>query len=67
MALISPDEISELKNPANNSSLITPKLLNMYFWLIDHYVLSKESVAKIDEALLEIKILDKSIYNLYVK
>ncbi len=58
---------SELKNPANNSSLITPKLLNMYFWLIDHYVLSKESVAKIDEALLEIKILDKSIYNLYVK
>lgn len=58
---------SELKDPANNSAVLTPRLMNLYFWLIDHYVLSKDSVAKINEVLLKIKILDPAVYQMYVK
>ena len=58
---------NELKDPANDSATITPRLLNLYFWLIDHYVMTKESVTKINEVLLKIKILDPAVYKLYVK
>lgn len=56
---------NELKDPANNSSLLVPRLMNLYFWLMDYYLLSKESTKKINELLLKIKILDASIYNEY--
>src|SRR5574344_74964 len=49
---------NEMKDPANDSAVIIPRLLNLYFWLIDHYVMTKESVTKINEVLLKIKILD---------
>jgi tetratricopeptide (TPR) repeat protein len=58
---------SELKDPANDSTTITPRLLNLYFRLIDHFVMAKESVTKINEVLLKIKILDPAVYKLYVK
>jgi tetratricopeptide (TPR) repeat protein len=58
---------NELKDPGNDSTIITPRLLNLYFWLIDHYVNIKESVSKINEVLIKIKILDASVYKLYVK
>ncbi|MBQ2314894.1 MAG: hypothetical protein II187_08305 [Treponema sp.] len=56
---------NELKDPANNAALITPRLLNMYFWLIDYYDLSHDSGSRIHEVLLKIKILDKDIYAQY--
>ena len=56
---------NEMKDPNNNLSLIKPRLLNMYFWLIDYCELAQENNAKIQEALLKIKILDKNIYMLY--
>lgn len=56
---------NELKDPANNAALITPRLLNMYFWLIDYYDLSHDSGARIHEVLLKIKILDRDIYAQY--
>ena len=55
----------EMKDPNNNLALIKPRLLNMYFWLVDYCELAQESNAKIQEALLKIKILDKNIYMLY--
>lgn len=58
---------NELKDPGNDSTIITPRLLNLYFWLIDHYVLSKESVSRINEVLIKIKLLDAGIYKMYVK
>jgi len=58
---------SEYKDPACNTDILVPKLLNSYFWLIDHYDLKHESVNKINEILLRIKILDSSVYNQYVK
>lgn len=58
---------NELKDPKNDSTVITPRLLNLYFWLIDHYMTIKESVQKINEVLLKIKILDPAVYEIYVK
>ncbi len=56
---------NEMKDPNNNLLLIKPRLLNMYFWLVDYCELAQENNAKIQEALLKIKILDKNIYMLY--
>lgn len=58
---------NEIKDPSCNTDIIVPKLLNSYFWLIDHYVLTHESMNKVNEILLKIKILDSNIYDLYVK
>jgi len=58
---------NELRDPSSNSAVLTPKLINMYFWLIDYYVRSADGSTKINEKLLRIKILDRNIYDLYVK
>lgn len=58
---------NEFKDPACNLAILIPKMLNSYFWLIDHYVLTHENVAKINEVLLKIKLLDASIYDAYIK
>lgn len=56
---------NEYKDPGCNAEILVPKLLNSYFWLIDHYILKHESVHKINEVLLKIKILDSQIYEAY--
>ena len=56
---------NENKDPACDSEILVPRLLNYYFRLMDHYVLAHESVAKINEVLLKIKILDSSVYEAY--
>ncbi len=58
---------SEFKDPSCNRDFLIPNLLNSYFWLIDHYVLTHEGAAKVNEILLKIKILDSSIYEAYIK
>ncbi len=57
---------NEQKDPSRTTPLHTPRLLNLYFWLVD-YCQSAEDDKLISEILLKIKILDTSIYNLYVK
>ena len=56
---------NELKNPANNSAILTPRLINMYLWLIDYYLLAKESMKKIQEVTLKLKILDPVLFKEY--
>ena len=58
---------NEYKDPMCNTEVLVPSLLNSYFWLIDHYVLTHESTSKVNEVLLKIKILDPSIYEAYIK
>lgn len=58
---------NEFKDPLCNESILIPKMLNSYFWLIDYYVLIRENAAKINEVLLKIKLLDSSIYEAYIK
>lgn len=56
---------NEAKDPGKARALVLPRLLNRYFWLIDHYVASREDRARIDETLLKIKLLDPAIHQLY--
>ena len=42
-----------------------PRLLNHYFWLIDHYLSSGEERQKIDEVLEKIRSLDPVVYKEY--
>lgn len=57
---------NELKDaPAETGSTLTPRLINHYFWLIDHYVNVHDDKARINEVLLKIKLLDTDVYNRY--
>lgn len=58
---------NEIKDPSCNSEILIPRMLNCYFWLMDHYDLAKENQAKINEVLLRIKLLDSAVYEMYVK
>ena len=56
----------EIRDPSRANPYQTPRLLNLYFWLID-YCQSAQEDKLINEILLKIKILDTYVYNLYVK
>ena len=58
---------NEIKDPACNSEILIPRMLNCYFWLMDHYDLANENQAKINEVLLRIKLLDTQVYEMYIK
>ena len=51
-------------NPARRE-LLKPRLLNRYFWLIDHYENSHEDPSLIEETRLKIKVTDPDIYKMY--
>ena len=48
-----------------NKAILLPRLINHYFWLIDHYVNVNDEQARINEVLLKIKLLDADVYNRY--
>lgn len=50
-----------------NKKLLVPRLINYYFWLMDHYMIGTIEKSKIDEILLRIKLLDEKIYNRYIR
>lgn len=49
-----------------DKGIITPKLINHYFRLLEHLVSVNGEKELIDEVLLNIKLLDKTIYDLYL-
>ena len=53
-------------NPAQ-SSILKPRLINRYFWLIDYYTSSNEDPALIEGVLLKIKTTDSEIYERYMR
>ncbi len=57
---------NELK-AADSKEYIVPRLMNMYLWLMDHYLLSKEGSFKLNELLLKIKLLDSEMYEEFFK
>jgi tetratricopeptide (TPR) repeat protein len=56
---------NELKEDAENSELLVPRLINHYFWLIDHFAAMQGERNSIEETLLKIKLLDVNIYKQY--
>jgi tetratricopeptide (TPR) repeat protein len=56
---------NEVKESREDRALLVPRLINRYFWLIDHYVQAKEDRSRISEVLLKIRLLDPSIHKQY--
>ena len=56
---------NELQDHTLQQGLLLPRLINRYFWLIDHYLAVKEERSKIEEVLLNIKLLDERIFSIY--
>jgi len=56
---------NEIRQNNGNGKLV-PRLINRYFWLIDHYISIKEDRKTIDEVLMNIKLLNPSIYRQYI-
>lgn len=54
----------EVRDEGKRERLL-PRLLNHYFWLIDHLVMNREDQRKIDEILLKIRSLSPEVYKLY--
>jgi hypothetical protein len=48
-------------------SLLKPRLLNRYFWLIEYYENTGKDQGMIEETFLKIKILDRAIYKWYIQ
>ena len=58
---------TECRGNPGQSGILKPRLINRYFWLIDHYENTKDDRELIDEVLLKIKYTDKEIYDLYIR
>lgn len=56
---------NEAKEGGEERALLVPRLINRYFWLIDHCIAARDDRAKIDEILLKVRLLDPSIYKQY--
>ncbi len=57
----------DVQEQSSYNETLVPKLINHYFWLIDHHITTTGERAKINEILLKIKLLDNDIYELYTK
>ena len=57
---------TELAADGSRRAILVPRLINRYFWLVDHYMNRKEDKSKIDELLLKIKLLDPVVYKQYI-
>jgi hypothetical protein len=51
----------------DQSSLLKPRLIHRYFWLIDHYKNSRDDPGVVEDTMRKIKIIDKSIYERYTR
>lgn len=57
---------NEIRERPTEATTLSPRLINRYFWLIDHYVNAGEEKSRIDETLLKIKVQDPAIYERYI-
>ena len=58
---------NDIRSRPSNLSQLIPKLINRYFWLIDHYENTREAPALIEETMLKIKLLDPEIYKKFIR
>jgi len=59
------NRIKETESQDEKKSLV-PRLLNRYFWLVDHYIITKDSREKVEEILRKIHAVDESVYEDYI-
>jgi tetratricopeptide (TPR) repeat protein len=57
----------EIRESPQKKDALLARLINRYFWLIDHYRMTKESREKIDEVMLKIREFSPALYEQYTK
>jgi tetratricopeptide (TPR) repeat protein len=55
----------ELRSRQEGNELVKPRLINRYFWLIDHYEHVRDKGDLIEQTMLKIKFIDPAVYELY--
>jgi len=55
----------ELREGRDKDGLVEPRLINRYFWLVDHLIKSGEDATKVDEVLLKLRSVNDHIYKQY--
>lgn len=55
----------ELREGRDRDGLVEPRLINRYFWLVDHLISAGEDSAKIDEVLLKLRSVNERVYKQY--
>lgn len=58
---------TESRGNPGRASVLRPRLINRYFWLIDYYDNRKEDVLLREEVLMKIRVTDPEIYQRYVQ
>jgi tetratricopeptide (TPR) repeat protein len=58
---------TEYRGNPERSTLLKPRLINRYFWLIDYYENKREDPDLIEEVKLKIKVTDLEIYERYIR
>jgi len=54
---------NEWRNQPERGRILVPRLVNRYFWLLDHYENVREDPGLIEETMLKIKLIDPAIYD----
>jgi tetratricopeptide (TPR) repeat protein len=57
---------NEIRHSGENP-LLKPRLINRYFWLIDHYENTRNDPEVLEDTMRKLKIIDKSIYEWYTR
>lgn len=55
----------ELREGRSPRGIVEPRLINRYFWLIDHYLATREDPSKVDEVLLKLRAVNERVYRQY--
>jgi tetratricopeptide (TPR) repeat protein len=56
----------EMSDTEESRNRLLPRLINRYFWLIDHYINTREDQSKVDEVLLKLRSIHQKIYQQYI-
>ena len=58
LTVVTPDQ-------GGDRTALVPRLINRYFWLIEHYLATHEERTKVDDILRRLKALDMDVYQQY--
>ncbi|MDR0289718.1 MAG: hypothetical protein LBI06_02155 [Treponema sp.] len=58
---------TECRGNPEQRSILKPRLLNRYFWLLDYYESKREDPDLIEEVKLKIKVTDPEIFERYIR
>jgi tetratricopeptide (TPR) repeat protein len=56
---------NELRSLKEGQELVKPRLINRYFWLIDHYEHIRDKGGLVEQTMMKIKFIDPDVYELY--